>query len=61
MSRLAGQPIEVNQVRTVYAEQFAQIFGIGLEPIDRVHVSAALATLPPREPGPSGPEALARA
>jgi len=61
MSRLAGQPIEVNQVRAVYAEQFTQVFGIGLEPIDRVHVSAALATLPPRGQGPSGPEALARA
>jgi len=61
MSRLTGHPIDVNQVRGVYAEQFTQVFGIGLAPIDRVHVSAALTTLPPREPGPSGPEALARA
>lgn len=60
MSRLAGQPIEVNQVRAVYAEQFTQVFGIGLEPIDRVHVDEALAALRPRDSGPSGPGALAR-
>ena len=61
MSRLAGHLIEVNQVRAVYAAQFTQVFGIGLTPVDRACVDEALAALPPRDPGPSGPDALARA
>jgi len=61
MSRLVGQRIEVDRVRAVYAEQFTQVFGIGLTHVDRTIVDAALGTLPPREPGPSGPEASARA
>jgi lipoate-protein ligase B len=60
MSALLGRPVDMDRVRAAYAEQFAQVFGIGLARVERTLVDAAMAAARARESSPSAPEAAAR-